>query len=191
MCVDCGVVPSSFCAGVLSNIPQRGKNQSHCTGYRPITVSSVLSKVLELLLLPEILDKFRLDYPPLGYHQNLSCAFVHRLVKKAIDKSHRLGSCLFVCSVDISAAFNSVVQSQVFLKLIEYGVNASVLALVSWWYSGSFVKNRLTGDHLSRPIRLVRGLRQGSVLSLILFNTLTSGIKKKQLLEDSASIYAT
>ncbi|KAK2720011.1 hypothetical protein QYM36_004051 [Artemia franciscana] len=101
-----------------------------------------------------------------------------------------MGSSLFMCSVDISNAFHSVVQSQVFLKLLEYGVNDHVVALSSFWCSGSFVKVRLTGDHLSRPIRLVRGFCQGSVLSPILFNTLTSGLTKT-LLEDSASIYVT
>ncbi|XP_065574962.1 uncharacterized protein LOC136036586 [Artemia franciscana] len=89
-----------------------------------------------------------------------------------------MGSSLFMCSVDISNAFHSVVQSQVFLKLLEYGVNDHVVALSSFWCSGSFVKVRLTGDHLSRPIRLVRGFCQGSVLSPILFNTLTSGLTK-------------
>ena len=96
-----------------------------------------------------------------------------------------MGSSLFVCSVDISNAFDSVAQSQVFLKLLGYGVNAHAIALLSFWYSGSFVKARPTGDQLSRPIRFVRGLRQGSVLGPILFDTLTSGITKT-LLEDSA-----
>ena len=145
MCVDCGMVPSSFCAGLLSNIPQQGKDRNQCTGYGSITVSSVLSRVLDLFLLPEISGKCRLDYRQFGFRRNLSCAFVHRLLKKVIDKARRMGSSLFMCSVDISAAFDSVVQSQVFLKLLEYGVNAHVMALLSFWYSGSFVKTRLTG----------------------------------------------
>ena len=40
MCVDRGMVPSSFFAGVLSNIPQKGKDQNQCKRYRPITISS-------------------------------------------------------------------------------------------------------------------------------------------------------
>ena len=132
MCVDCGVVPSSFCAGVLSNIPQNGKNQNQCRGYRPITVSSVFSKALELVFLPEISGKCRLDYRQFGLHRNLSCAFVHRLLQKAIDKAHRMGSSLFIRSVDISNAFDSAVESEVFLKLLEYGMNGHVIALLSF-----------------------------------------------------------
>ena len=141
-----------------------------------------------LLFLPEILGKCKLDYRQFGFCRNLSCAFLHRLLKK--DKAHRMGSSLFMCSVDISNAFDSFVQSQVFLKLFEYGVNTHVVALLFFWYLGSFVKVRLTGDQLSRLIRLIPGLRQGYVWSPILFKISTSRITKT-LLEDSASIYTT
>jgi hypothetical protein len=48
MCIDSAVDPKSFCAGVVSNIPKKGENPNECSGYRPITVSTTLSKVLAL-----------------------------------------------------------------------------------------------------------------------------------------------
>jgi len=98
-----------------------------------------------------------------------------QLLKKAIDKAYRIGSSLCVCSVDISAAFDSVVQSQVFLKIRQCGVNAHVVALLSLWYSGSFAKVKVT---LADRIDLFEVNRQGSVLSPILFKTLPSAITK-------------
>ena len=49
-----GLVPDVFCAGIVTPVPKKGKDKSKCTSYRPITVSPVICKLLELLVIDEI-----------------------------------------------------------------------------------------------------------------------------------------
>ena len=51
--------------------------------------------------------------------------------------------------------------------------------MLSFWYSNSYIRVKLRLEKLSEPVKLTRGLRQGSVSSPILFNTLTSKVTKQ------------
>ena len=66
-----------------------------------------------------------------------------------------------------------------FHTLLDVGVNAQIVAMLSFWYSNSYISVKLGLEKLSEPVKLKRGLRQGSVLSPILFNTLTSEVTKQ------------
>ncbi|KAK2719437.1 hypothetical protein QYM36_005057 [Artemia franciscana] len=159
MRIDSATVPKSFCTGVVTNILKKGKNANEFGGYRPITVSSTLSKVLEKLVLREVISMCVIDYRQFGFRKHLSCAFAHRLLKRILAKADSLELSVHICNFNISAAFDSVIQSAVFQTLLDAGVNAHIVAI--------------------EPVKLKRELRQGSVFSPILFNTLTSKVTKQ------------
>ena len=49
-----GIVPHVFCAGIVTPVSKKGKDKNKCSLYQPISVSSVLCKLLKLLVIDEI-----------------------------------------------------------------------------------------------------------------------------------------
>ncbi|KAK2713649.1 hypothetical protein QYM36_009505 [Artemia franciscana] len=158
MCIDSATIPKLFCTRVVTNILKKRKNTNECGGYRLITVLSTLSKVLEKLVLFEVILKYVIDYRQFGFGKHLSCAFGHRHLKHILAKADSLELSVHICSVDISAAFDSVIQSALFQTLLDASVNAHIVAMLSFWYSNNYIRVKLGLEKLSEPVKLKRGL---------------------------------
>ncbi|KAK2718514.1 hypothetical protein QYM36_005746 [Artemia franciscana] len=164
MCIDSATVPKSFCTGVVTNIPKKYIEQG-------------AGKIAPLRTYIEVCVWVTSLGFEFGFRKHLSCAFAHRLLKRILAKADSLELSVHICSVDISSAFDSVIQSSVFRTLLDAGVNAHIAAMLSFWCSNSYIRVKLRLEKLNELVKLKRGLRQGSVLSLILLNTLTSKVK--------------
>ena len=72
---------------------------------------------------------------------------------------------LWVMSLDLRKAFGSVTHSAVFDALRDHGVEESYISLIARLYEGQ------TGTvHDSKDFKISRGVKQGDVLSVIIFN---------------------
>ena len=83
------------------------------------------------------------------------------------------GSPLYICTLDLSKAFDNVVHSQAFFPLFNNGVNLSVIFLFRFWYENSFLRINKSGSPF---VRLCRGVKKGGVLSPSIFKMCISGI---------------
>ena len=61
-----------------------------CSCYPPITVSSVTGKILESVILPELISE--LDYSQLGFRKHLYGAVTHCLLKHILGKAETSGT---------------------------------------------------------------------------------------------------
>ena len=75
--------------------------------------------------------------------------FAHRVLKRIVVKAESSGLPLFICSVDILSALDSLIQAQELAKLLECGVKAYVVASLKYVYHNSFVRIKLNGETLS------------------------------------------
>ena len=78
-----------------------------------------LSKVLERILLSELVLKCKVGEHQFGFRKRMGCAFVPRLMNKIMAKARARNLLLFFCSVDIFSAFDSVVHSKLFLTHLD------------------------------------------------------------------------
>ncbi|XP_065581051.1 uncharacterized protein LOC136040680 [Artemia franciscana] len=139
--------------------PEERKNANECGGYRPINLSSTFNKVLEKLVLREVISKCVIDYRQFGFRKHLICAFAHRLLKRILAKANSLELSVHICSVDIPVVFDSVMQSAVFRTFLDAGANAHKVAILSCWYSNNYIRVKFGLEKLSEPVKLKRGLR--------------------------------
>ena len=85
------------------------------------------------------------------------------------------GSSVYGCFLDVSKAFDLVDHNILFKKLLDCGLPPVVVRLLSSWYSSQECRARWD-TCLSSSFRVSNGVRQGSVLSPLLFAVYLDGL---------------
>ena len=166
-------VPDAMKLGVVRPIYKGGgRDPLDTNSYRGITLSSVLSKTLELLLLRRFQETLsESQFPHLnqtGFVKKTSCA-------DAIFSSYELTSCLtrsgnaaYICFFDLQKAFDTVQYPILLNCVFSWGINGKAWRLLDSWYTEPKCRVKVNG-RLSQTICLERGVLQGSILSPTLF----------------------
>ena len=90
-------------------------------------------------------------------------------LKEIVNYYKRLSSPLFICFLDASKAFDRVNHWVLFKKLINRKVPTLIVRLLLFWYRNQ-VMNIRWGSSLSDHFAVLNGVRQGGILSPLLFN---------------------
>ena len=89
-------------------------------------------------------------------------------LKQIFEKSWEYGKDLFACFVDLEKAYDRVPRDKLWKVLHEYGVNGQLLRAIKSFYCRPEVCVRVNGKQ-SKPFHVGVGLRQGCVLSPLVF----------------------
>ena len=143
--------------------------------YRPITVSNVFSKVLELLLYDHIAGRCPPTPFQFGFVEGRSTDLAVYVLKELLFNYTRKHSRVYCAFLDASKAFDRVNHSKLFSVLSANGISSNVLCLLRYWYShqSAFVR---WDTAESKPFSVSNGVRQGSLLSPLLFNIYMSDL---------------
>jgi len=146
--------------------------------YRPIALVTVLSKVLERVIIYRCTDYLYTSDHQFGFkkfHSTDQCVFI---LKGTIDYYIRSDGPVFTCFLDASKAFDRVNHVKLFQKLIERHTPLYIVKLLSAWYSTQHYCIRW-GGLLSDEFAVTNGVRQGGILSPALFNVYIHDLDKK------------
>jgi exonuclease III len=165
-----GALPDSLIDVILVPvIKDKSGNITSRENYRPIALAGVVSKVIELILLNRIYE-FLLTTPnQFGFkrkHGTDQCIYV---LKECINSYKALNSSVFTCFLDASKAFDRVNHGALFDKLLRRGVPVYIVRLLMFWYAHQRVCVKW-GNTLSEFFTVCNGVRQGGILSPLLFN---------------------
>ena len=141
-----------------------------CDNYRPIALTCVLSKVLESLILFRCQCLLSTSSHQFGFkakHGTDQCVYV---LQEVIDfYYHNSSSPVYLCFMDASKAFDRVNHFCLLSKLLKRNIPVLIVRLLLTWFSTQqFVVKWLSC--ISKPFHVKNGVRQGGVLSPILFN---------------------
>ena len=132
LCIRHSVLPSHFNKGILLPILKKSTLDPSAPGsYRPITVSVVFSKLLELY----ILDRCDIEMNPAqfgfvqGRNTNMATALAHDIGVYSLSK----GSPTYYCSLDAEGAYDALSHSVILKKCIDVVPDDIWLVLYQWY----------------------------------------------------------
>ena len=163
-------VPNGFGIAVTVPIPKGENSQisSNSDQYRGITISSVLSKIFEHCLLLNYSNFLTPSDFQFGFKKQSGCSHAVYSVRKTVDYFVERDSTVNVCSLDLAKAFDKMNKYALFIKLIKRKCPIAFVNILDKWYDKMFTCVRW-GSALSSYVKLNAGVRQGGILSPILF----------------------
>ena len=165
--------PTNMKRGVIITLFKGGnKRKDNPDNYRAITLSSVILKILERILLTRI-ELFDSIQPPLhplqaGFRKQIGCTMTSFLARESLCFAKENGSKVYACYLDIRKAFDQVWHEGMFYKLAKCGINKSILKVLTNLYTNMESCVR-TQTQVSDWFPVLQGTRQDGVISPFLF----------------------
>ncbi len=173
-----GKIPTQWKLARITPIPKGGKPEDP-TNYRPISILTILSKLLEKHLHDLLSDHLAATSPlsdsQWGFSNGKSTtsaliSFTHDC-QEALDRGDEICSIFF----DLSKAFDTVPHHQLLQKLTDLQVNPFIIKWIKDYLTGRSQAVALNGAQ-STPLPVVSGVPQGSVLGPLLFLVYIDGV---------------
>jgi len=166
-----GALPASLIDIVLVPvIKNKSGSITSKDNYRPIALAGALSKVIESIILNRVQDLLETSPNQFGFkkkHGTDQCIYA---LKECIDSYRALNSSVFTCFLDASKAFDRVNHGVLFAKLLRRGLPVYIIRFLMYWYTNQRVCVKW-GSSYSDFFYVSNGVRQGGILSPLLFNT--------------------
>jgi len=136
-----GSVPNDFLSSTAVPIPKgRNVNLTDSTNYRGISLSSVLGKLFDLIVLCRYSDYLESCELQFGFKPKRSTAMCSMILKEAISYYSHNNSSVFCVFLDATKAFDRVNYCKLFRLLMERNMPPHVVRVLMNIYTGRQVR---------------------------------------------------
>ena len=174
-------------------------SRSQLKNYRPVSLLSVISKVMEIIINMQITNYLEgnslLAANQFGFRRNLGTADALTALHHSWASSIGHGGAARVLAVDIAGAFDKVSHAGVLFKLQQCGIQGILLAWLTSYLSNRSIQC-VVGGATSRPYPIKAGVPQGSILGPTMFliyindvSTCLAGNTQLEAYADDTTLY--
>ena len=143
-------------------------------------ISPIISKLFEMAILNRFSSYFVSSDHQFGFKKHSSCKHAIYCVRNVIETFVANGSTVNVCALDLSKAFDRMNHYALFNKLMDRNYPNEILSILESWFCASITCVKWV-RHVSNFFNLLSGVRQGGVLSPILFSIFIDDLISKVL----------
>lgn len=98
---------------VVPIVKNKTGNLSSASNYRPISLGTIIGKVLERLIQPELLKNIKIDDAQFGFRAGLSTDAAIVSLKGTVNYYTSRDTSVYACFLDLSRAFDLVSLGQI------------------------------------------------------------------------------
>ena len=186
VCMQEGMIPKEWRMGLIVPIWKR-KGDVHDPGkYRGITLLSQVLKLLERVLDARIRRRVECDFgeEQQGFMKGRGTADVMYVLRQMVEKRLEVQGSMALGFVDMEKAFDTVPREMVMATLRWMGIPEAEVRMVGGTYEKTTARV-VVGEGASEEFEVKIGLRQGSVLSPLLFIAVLDIISRKTAVKDA------
>ena len=172
-------VPCSMLTSTIIPIPKnRRKSLNDIDNYRAIALSSILGKLLDWVILLSCDKALSSNDSQFGFkpkHSTSQCTFV---IKEPVQYYLNGGSIVYGMLLDASKAFDRIQFIKLFRLLLSRGLCPVICRLIATLYTNQTSRVKW-GSSFSETFSISNGVKQGGVLSPILFGVYINSLLDK------------
>ena len=177
-----GTTPTDWGHSIIVPILKNGKDPSSPTSYRPISLTSHLGKVMEVMVAMRLrwfLETRNLLHTSQSGFRHKRSTLDHILrLHDTVYKAFINGGSVMAVFLDIAKAYDTVWRDGLLTKLYQLGIRGIMLRWIRSMISNRTFQVRI-GNKFSDEARLENGIPQGSVISPLLFAVMVNDLPEE------------
>ena len=177
--------PQDWKRSVFIPIPKKD-NAKECSNYRTVALISHASKVVLKILQARLQQYVNCEVPDVqaGFRKGRGTRDQIANIRWSMEKAREFQKNIYFCFIDYDKAFDCVDHNKLWKILQEMWIPDHLTCLVRNLYAGQEATVR-TGHGGTDWFQIGKGVRQGCILSLCLFNLYAEYIMRNAGLEEA------
>ena len=156
------------------------KDRTECGNYRgnsPVAhAGKIHLKIVATRLVAYCAARNLLPEVQYGFRPHRSTTDMMFVVRRLQELGRKARVLLFLCFIDLQKAYDSVVRTLIWQVLARFGIPPKMIEVIRQFYDGMRACVRSDDGRCSEWFEVAQGLRQGCVLSPLLFNVFFAAI---------------
>ena len=175
-----GKVPQKF-KDALIVVIYKENSRLECGNYRPISLLSHIYKVFISIIANRVNNDLYASFPDSQAAYQPAHGTIEQIIcleQIIIEKSIEFNNPVFIAFIDFTKAFDSIKLDHLWNLLAKTNINKRYIRLLKETYDNSTASIK-TDLGISKPVSILKGVKQCDVLSAILFCIVIASIIAK------------